>query len=270
MLSKITKVAKNQRRRIGIAIIKKDEEVIESLKKAKKYVEVVIYGVKIAGFESVKTNNNTLAKVMINDFGKGKIDQFVRGQADDFSMVSEFKKQFNLSPSEKRTYLAFFEMLNGWQCILMGTSNPEAGDLKDKIRILDMAIKWLNNNFDEKLAVAVMATCRPESYGKDKITSKTFDEAEKIVMYLKSKGIKVKNVNIEIESAEKWGANILLPARGNIGNQIFRSLLFLGGAKNYFCPTIFNNGLCYEDNSRKEKDFFYHLLFAQFLANKNV
>ena len=85
--------------------------------------------------------------------------------------------------------------------------------------------------------------------------------------YLKRRNINTRNVNIEIEEAKKWGANLVLPARGMIGNQIFRTILYLGGGKNYFCPTIFSGKGVYADNSRNEKDWFYHLIFAQYLAN---
>jgi predicted methyltransferase MtxX (methanogen marker protein 4) len=91
-----------------------------------------------------------------------------------------------------------------------------------------------------------------------------------VVKHLTEKGIEAKNVHIELELAKEWGANVLLPARGTIGNQIFRAMYYLGRGKVILCPTILTKEHIYEDDSRNERDFYTHLIFAQALANEKL
>ena len=111
-----------------------------------------------------------------------------------------------------------------------------------------------------------MATCRPGSVGRDPVMTKTYIEAEAIVKHLKSLGYYAENVNIEIERAVKF-ANLVIPARGTIGNQIFRAIAYLSKGKILACPTYFPGKLIYEDDSRNETDWYPHILFAAALAN---
>jgi predicted methyltransferase MtxX (methanogen marker protein 4) len=52
--------------------------------------------------------------------------------------------------------------------------------------------------------------------------------------------------------------HIIVPQNGMVGNQIFRAVALLGGGKIVIAPRI---GLahCYEDNSRKERDYETHV-----------
>jgi predicted methyltransferase MtxX (methanogen marker protein 4) len=96
--------------------------------------------------------------------------------------------------------------------------------------------------------------------------SKTYDEAEALVKHLQEKGYEAKNVHIELENAITW-ANILVPANGTIGNQIFRTLVYFGCGQMLCVPTLFADGKIYEDDSRNEKDFYPHLVSAAAWAN---
>ena len=106
-----------------------------------------------------------------------------------------------------------------------------------------------------------MATCRPGSYGRDPVMSKSYDEAEAVVKHLTDKDVEAKNVHIEIENAVQW-ANVIMAANGTIGNQIFRAILYLGGGQNLACPTVFPGYGQYEDDSRNEQDWYPHIVAA--------
>lgn len=264
--------AKQKRRRIGITIIKTDKEILDSLERAKEYVDVVIYGKKIKGFECVAMESDdakgtNIGRKIVQDFKAGKIDQFVRGQVDDFGVVDEYKRQFGIDTAQKRVGFGLMQDAYGREFFLGVASNPEGQTLEDKIRITDVIVKWMKEDFGLEPKVAVMATCRPGSYGKDPVMSKSYDEAEGLVKHLKDQGVEAKNVHIEIENAVTW-ANLIIPSNGTIGNQIFRAVIYLGKGKGLACPTIFPGVGIYEDDSRNEKDWYPHLIAASAWAAK--
>lgn len=269
--NQILSQARKKRRRIGIGIVfDLTPEILDSLKRGQEIADVVVYGREIQGFECVPmTGDKEIGEKMVLDYKSGKIDQFVRGQIDDFGTVEQFKKSFNIDPTEKRVDTALVVDLKGNEFFLIGGSNPDCQNIEDKKRHTDGVLWYLHEYFPSlKPKVAVMATCRPGSYGKDPVMSATYDEAESMVKYLNEKGIETKNVHIEIEKAMEWGANVIVAARGSIGNQIFRVLYYLCGGKIYCCPTIFPGKGIYEDNSRNETDFYPHIATAVAYANK--
>ncbi len=272
IFEKVLDKAKQKRRRIGITIFRTDDEIISSLKKAQDLAEVIIYGKKIDGFDCVEMEpegklQENIGRKIVQDFKAGKIDQFVRGQVDDFGVVEEFKQQYGIPKEEKRVCFGLMQDVFGRETFMTIISNPEGQDMADKKRIVDPTAEWLQNQFGMKPKIAVMASCRPGTYGKDPAMSKTYDEAEELVKYYTDKGYEAKNVHIELEKAMGW-ANILVPANGAIGNQIFRTLLYLGNGKNLASPTLFPGKGIYEDDSRNEKDWYPHIAAASAWAAK--
>lgn len=263
---RILKLASGARRKIGISILKTSPEIIASLRKSRKIADVVIYGKKISGFENAAGKGQETGMKMVRDFKAGKIDEFVRGQVDDFALVDEAKRLFGIDPKLRRIQMGLMQDAYGRQFFLVGASNTDLQTLDEKIRISTEASKWIKSVFRVQPKVAIMATCRPGSYGKDPVMSATYDEAEAVVTHLKYLGYSAKNVHIEIEHAVEF-ADLIVPARGTIGNQIFRAVLYLGKGKNIASPTIFPGKLIYEDNSRNEKDWYPHVVFAAALAN---
>lgn len=271
LFDKILEKAKQKKRKIGITIIRHDDEILSSLKKAKGLVDVVIYGEELDGFECVAMEpedkdaenvlGNNIGRQIVKDYKAGKIDQFVRGQVDDLSVVEEFKKQFDIPAEEKRAGFGLMQDAHGREIFLTMASNPDGQNLAAKIQIIDPVADWVKNEFGEEPKIAVMATCRPDTYGKDSVMSKSYDEAEELVKHLQDQGYEAKNVHIEVEKAITW-ANILVPANGTIGNQIFRALLYLGNGKSLATPSLFPGKGIYEDDSRNEKDWYPHLVAA--------
>jgi predicted methyltransferase MtxX (methanogen marker protein 4) len=123
---------------------------------------------------------------MMQDFKSEKLDQLVRGQVDDLAMVEEGKKLFGIDPKLKRIDMALVRDDFNREWFLTGASNPDLQTLEEKIRVSTQLSKWLKETFKIKPKIAVMATCRPGSYGKDPVMSQTFDEAEAVVKHLKN------------------------------------------------------------------------------------
>ncbi len=263
---RLVKSAKKSRKRIGIALIRPSLQTVASLKRSKKFANIVIYGKPVSGIHSVRVKANLVGMQMARDFKSGKIDQLIRGQVDDFGMVEEAKKLFKIDSRERRIGFGLMQDAYGREFFLIGASNPDFQTLQEKLRVGTEVARWVSAHFGVKPKIAAMATCRPGSYGKDPVMSRTYDEAEEVVKYLQNLGYQARNTHIEIESAVGW-CDILIPARGTIGNQIFRSLLYLGKGKNLATPTYFPGKLIYEDNSRNETDWEPHIIFAAAMAN---
>ncbi|KKW35012.1 MAG: hypothetical protein UY81_C0056G0008 [Candidatus Giovannonibacteria bacterium GW2011_GWA2_53_7] len=255
--------AKRKRRRIGISILNWNDSIRDSLNKAKAIADIVVYGQPNFGFEGVENDDQeAVGRQMVKDLKAGKIDQFVRGQVDDFGTVDEFKRQFGVPKDMKRLGFGLMRDAHQREFWFLLISNPEGQTLEDKIRYAVGATQWLYETFpDFKPKVAVMATCRPGSYGRDPVMSKSYDEAEAVVKHLTDKDVEAKNVHIEIENAVQW-ANVIMAANGTIGNQIFRAILYLGGGQNLACPTVFPGYGQYEDDSRNEQDWYPHIVAA--------
>lgn len=266
----ILKIAKRKKRKIAICVIKPEKEIVDSLKKAKKIADIMVVGKKIAGFEHIPATYENGGQKMVQMYKKGEIDQFVRCQTDDFGTVEEFKKQFGINKDEKRLAVCLMKDYYNREFFLTMASNPEGQTYEDKLRITDGVCKWMQKEMKIKPKVAIMATCRPGSVGKDPVMTKSYQDADKLVKYLTDKGIYAKNIHIESNEGVKW-CNLLVPANGTIGNQIFRALTLYGGGSMMLCPTIFelDNGkyLTYEDNSRNELDYYPHIVYATYLAN---
>lgn len=258
-----------KRRKIGITILEESEEIINSLLKAQEFADIVVYSDHQVGDLETKVleGEDDIIKTLVQDYKQGEIDQFVRGQVDDFNTEQEFKDQFGISKEEKRLAFAIVEDVKGNQFVLAIASNPEGQNYDDKQRILDGVTKWMQNEVNITPRVAVMATCRPQSVGKDPMMTQSYEDAENLVKFLSDKGVEAQNIHIELQKAVPW-ANVVAASNGAIGNQIFRAMVLLGGGKAYFIPAYYESGYSYEENSRNEQDYYHHIMFACSLANK--
>ena len=86
------------------------------------------------------------------------------------------------------------------------------------------------------------------------------------VYFLKKENIEAKNWSIDLDLAVKDGYSILIPVNGMVGNYIFRTLLLCGGK--VLTGTLFGLSRFFEDNSRNEKDFEFHIKWIVSLINK--
>ncbi len=73
-------------------------------------------------------------------------------------------------------------------------------------------------------------------------------------------------VYIELETAIKKKCNLIIPSLGLVGNAILRALVYYGGWKLISCPYL-DLGVIYEDGSRNEKNWFWHIVHAVAMCN---
>ena len=121
--------------------------------------------------------------------------------------------------------------------------------------VLNIALDTINKN---KQALIFVNTKRS--------AEKTAEDIANYFKKLKQKGYTAKNMAIDLNPAIEEGYNVIIPTNGMVGNQIFRVLLFCGGK--ILSATRLGLSRMYEDNSRTEKDFEYHVKWITALINK--
>lgn len=258
--------------RIGFGLKEPDQEIIASLKEGKKYADIVLVGPEaikdVDGFEKVIDENpeEKLASMLANDEVKG----IIRGTIDDFITYEAYEKL----TGEKYTFCpGLFEDPKKRQFFLTAASNPEGWDKEERLETTSNIALFVRE-WGIEPKIAVLTGRRHETYprkkeikeGVDGILNKTYEDAEYIVEKLKEKGFEAKNWAIDLNPAIEAGCNVICPVNGMVGNQMFRVLLFCGGK--VLSATRLGLSRIYEDNSRTEKDFEFHIKWIVAMINK--
>jgi predicted methyltransferase MtxX (methanogen marker protein 4) len=269
---KVEELVKLGKPKIAFGLKEPNEEILEGLRKGQQYADIVLVGPEaikdIEGFEKVIDDNpeEKLASMLVND----EIEGIIRGTIDDFTTVEAYER---LS-KEKYTFCpALLEDPKGRQFFITAASNPEGWDKEER---LEAAVSIANfvKEWGVKPKIAVLTGRRHETYprkkdikeGVDGILNKTYEDAEYIVEKLKEQGFKAKNWAIDLNPAIEAGSNVICPVNGMVGNQMFRVLLFSGGK--ILAATRLGFSRVYEDNSRTEKDFEFHVKWTVAMINK--
>jgi len=269
---KVEQLAKLGKPKIAFGLKEPDKEILESLRKGQQYADIILVGPKaisgIEGFEKVidEMPEEKLASMLVND----EVEGIIRGTIDDFTTVEAYER---LS-GEKYTFCpGLLEDPKGRQFFITAASNPEGWDKQERleasINIANFVKEW---GIEPK--IAVLTGRRHETYprkkdikeGVDGILNKTYEDAEYIVGKLKEEGFNAKNWAIDLNPAIEAGSNVICPVNGMVGNQMFRVLLFSGGK--ILAATRLGFSRVYEDNSRTEKDFEFHIKWTVAMINK--
>lgn len=262
--------AAKKRRKIGIAIMRPIPETIKSLKKASKYADLVVVGAKVKGFENiVESEQDKASEILIDLLKNKKAEGIVRGQVKDSTTLDIFYEKFGMIPipSNKKICLAILHKAP-YTFFVTTVSIYQGMTLEDKIYEVEKTIWHMVNDFGIKPKIAIMSSLRPTSkIGK----YSSLDQVAKINMelcdYLKGKGYDAKEYYFEYETAVWDECNLIVPAMGLVGNAWYKALLYLGGWESLACNYL-DLGVVYEDGSRNEKDFFWHIVHATALLNK--
>lgn len=269
---KVDELVKLNKPRIAFGLKEPDKEILESLRISKQYADIVLVGPEaikdVDGFEKVIDNKpeEKIASMLVNN----EVEGILRGTIDDFTTYEAYQKL----TGEKYTFCpALLEDPNGKQFFITAASNPEGWNKEERLEaakhIAEFVKEW---GIEPK--IAVFTGRRHETYprkkdireGIDGILNKTYEDAEYIVTELKKEGLNAKNWAIDLNPAVEDGYNILVPVNGMVGNQMFRVLLFCGGK--ILSATRLGLSRPYEDNSRTEKDYEFHIKWLVAMINK--
>lgn len=269
---KVEELLKIGKPKIAVGLKEPNEEILDSLKKGKKYADITLVGPKeikdVKGFELIVDNNpeEKIAGMLAND----EVEGIIRGTIDDFKTVETYEKitgeKYDFCPGLMESHL-------GHQIFLGPISNPEGWEKEERLNIAEKIGDFVKE-WGVKPRIAVFTGERHETYERKKdikegvvgTLNKTYEDAEWIVKKLKDKGFDAKNWAIDSNPAIEDGYNIIVPVNGMVGNQMFRVLLFCGGK--ILSATRLGFSRPYEDNSRTEKDFLFHVKWLVAMINK--
>ena len=264
--------AKIRRRKIGIAILRPIPQTIESLRRGAALADLVVVGAKVEGFENiVEPDTEAASRVLLSLLKDGQVDGIVRGQVKDTFTLDEFFRIFGKEPipSNRKVCPAVLER-DPYSFIATTGSIYQGMTLKDKIFEVERNIRYLREDLGLEPKIGVMSSLRPTSKaGKYKFLDDIAAVNRELAAYLQGKGLDAKEYYFEYETAVWDGCNLIVPSMGLVGNAWMKALLYLGGWKLLACPYL-DLGVVYEDGTRNEKDFYWHIVHAVAMANSGT
>lgn len=261
--------AKKQKRKIAITILRPIPETIKSLKKASQFADLVVIGAKVDGFENiVEKNDDKASQILISLLKEKKVDGIVRGQVKDSFTLDEFYRQFGReSISSNRKICPIVLRKRDYALVVSTCSVYHALTFEDKIYEVERIIKYMKEDLGIEPKIAVMGILRPSSKrGKYKILDEITERCTNFCQHLIDEGYDVKEYYMEYETAVWEGCNLIVPSIGFVGNSWVKSLIYLGDWQVICCPYL-DLRVVYEDGSRNEKDFYWHIIHAVAMAN---
>lgn len=264
--------AKIGRKKIAIGILRPIPETVESLRKVSEFVDLVVVGAKVDGFENiVEPNDDEASKIIISLLKEKKVDGIVRGQVKDSFTLDEFYRQFEMEPIPSNRKVCPAILQKGEFCFVSSTASVYQGmNIEDKKFEVERIIRYMKEDLGITPKIGIMSTLRPTSkVGKYKILNDMAVVNSELASYLRSKGYDATEYFFEYETAVWNHCNLIVPATGLVGNAWVKALLYLGDWKllgiNYL-----DLGVVYEDGTRNEKDFYWHVIHAVAMANSSV
>lgn len=264
--------AKKQKRKIGIAIMRPIPETVESLNKAAEFADLTIVGAKVDGFENiVEEDQDEASRILVKLLKDNKIDGLVRGQVKDSFTLDEFHRQFEKEPLPSNRKICPAILQKGEYSFVVSTCSIYQGmTLADKTYEVDRIIKYMQEDLGIIPEIAIMSTLRPTSHvGQYKMLDDMAEINRQLAKYLGKKGHVVKECYFEYETAIWEKSNLVIPSMGIVGNALIRALIYLGDWNLLSCPYL-DLGVAYEDGTRNEKNFFWHIVHAVAMANKDL
>ncbi|MBI3115377.1 MAG: hypothetical protein HYZ09_02710 [Candidatus Kerfeldbacteria bacterium] len=272
LMRRVEELVSIKRVKLGFGLQGPDTEILQSLKVSSRYADITLVGPPaisgVRGFPVLvdERPEERLAATLVN----GDVEGIVRGTIDDFKTREAYTK---LTGEPVTTEISLLEDPTGRQFFVAPLSNPEGWTKEERLHIT-VAHATSIADWGVVPDIAVFSGMRHETYQRKKdvqqgITNtlvKTYQDAEWIVAELSRQGFSAKHWAIDLNLAVEAGANILIPVNGMVGNQIFRVLLFCGGKVLTATPLGLSH--FYEDCSRTEKNFAFHVKWITAQINK--
>ena len=260
---RIAELAATGRRKIGFVLREPLEPIVESLKKARDFADLVIVGVPVSGFETVETSENH-EKVLVDLLLSKQVDGIVRGQCSYYPMIQILGQHTGKAYTDVVTP-AVVKDYHEHVFVLALVNDFEGQTIADKVRHAETISYWLER-WGIRPKVAVMTAQKSFPHGIEKVLDRIWEEAEVAVERLQAKGINAAISDSRIDKAIAEIGNVILPVNGIVGHQLYRAICLLGGGKPIAVPILdFRYVVC--DQSSREEDFLPHLRFAAAWAN---
>ncbi len=264
----IQAAASEKRRRVAIGINKITPKVVDSLNRAKRYVDIVVVGKKMEGFDSIECDNLTPMIQMAKD---GTVDAVVRGNFDALDAYNALKEVFNIQSGILE--INFFK-LNGIKMIddskqgvfcLLPASFVNERTYEDKIKSINLHLDFFKKiGIEPKLGILGPGKLIDKQENIPEVTA-GLEEAENLVTHYSEQGVWGKFFNHQIEYAA-MEANIIVAQNSWAGNLAAHCLLYFGTCDYLGGAALNIPEIVYVDDSEAMQDFENCLLFASYLA----
>lgn len=258
-----------RRPKVGITILRPIPETIDSLRRAAEYAELTVIGAPVSGFNNIiEEDPDKASAILINLLKSGQVDGIVRGQVKDSFTLDEFHRQFRKNPLPSNRKVCPGIMEKGESSFVVSTCSIYQGmSLEDKKAEVDRIISYMEESLKVEPNIGIMSSLRPTSHvGQYPTLDGIAEINSQLAEYLRGRGYKVREYYFEYETAVWEGANLIIPAMGLVGNAWMKALLYLGDWQLIACPYL-DLGVAYEDGSRNEKDFFWHIVHCVAMVN---
>jgi predicted methyltransferase MtxX (methanogen marker protein 4) len=259
----LLKLAQRRRLRVGLGITRPTDKIIAHLERTKQFCDPVLVGVEVPGFQSIVADRPH--ETLFNLLKTHQVEAIIRGQVSSVPFRDSFNNFFENKVNPGDAFVAVLEDAEGRVILLSPVTNSRGWNNDDKILLINASVGLLAK-LGLPVKIGVLNYSREEelSHGKD-FLNKTFFEANELVDLFKGK-YNIKNYGIDFDIALDENCNIIIEQNGGTGNQVVRSLVYLGALRNYGVP-ILNADRVIIESMRASEDFSDHLLLAAALAN---
>ncbi len=222
-----------KKNRIAVGVLKDHPVTVESLKKLKDEIDIVIVGpTKIDGFEWIESTD---ARDLVRLAHEKKVDAIFRGNFDAVAVYDAIHDVTGYSGPINTVALVYLEKINSiiektnllFSITPFSASNDK--NLASKIAGIDINIEFFES-FGIKPRIGVLSAGKPTDVLEGvAMIDKTLVEAEFLVNWYARKGYEIKHFNHQVEYAVQESEVIIAPDSIS-GNQIGRSMFFFGHA----------------------------------------
>ena len=264
---KIEKLAKQKRRKIGVGYLRDVPEVIESLRRAQEFADIIIIGKKIEGFSHIAANQTNLEKICVEAYKQNKIEGLLRGHGDASTLRDVICREYGYKLNDI-IELALISDITGHSFLFGPVSQAQGWPKNQKLEAI-RAMSEVTKNFSIDSKVALLTAVRTGSRGRNFFLDLSYEIADDCVEWCRQNGIDAKNYNIELETALKEKCNIIIPPNGVAGNHAIRAITCIAGkpAYTYLVLGIKEN---ITENMRNETDWTNFVRYLVARANSDL
>lgn len=257
--------------RIGFGLMEPDEEILESLRESTKYASIILVGPQaievVHDFEKQLSDNpeEMLAAMLAG----GNVEGIVRGTLDGTKTYDSYLSQ---TGEVQDVNLCLLETPLGHQFFSSPINNVDGWEKEERLRFAVHIGEFLRS-WGIEPRLALITGVRHETYERKMHISegivgemnKIYEETEWILGELTERGFRAKNWAIDSTLAIESGYNALIWPNGLVGNQVARMLMVCGG--NVLSSMRLGLSRPYEENSRTEKDYEFHIKWLVAMIN---
>ena len=239
-------VATGQKTTIGVGLNDPSKVTEEDLAQARSVAELIIVGDNKAGHEDVVSEYPELKLVQM--LKEGEIQGIVKVHCGGVKLRNAYMETFNLHHVNRGCLVSFHakkpnsEDRSERTAMIFPVSPEEGATRADRLIGIREAIDELRIFTREPIHIGLLSLCRPgtaKDWTYDAESRRSDEDAAWIKDQLEgsSAGITAENYGIELEKALQT-SDIISPFRGGYGGLLYRTLAFLGTAREIASPSF--------------------------------